>query len=160
MSAADQEASDRNPSESPLTSVTRRLSAEEFRRLRAFAIASGVVIERDGLAVLGFGEALALPLPNGLNDLRRCERCLTLSPTLGPRSSRSAPFISSRRRRNLSVPAVCVRRLGDAAVGGKVVGTAPSDAAIEALLSRGGRTSRRAGRNTTRRIPALVPASS
>jgi menaquinone-specific isochorismate synthase len=53
---------------SGLEFVCRSLTAAELARLRAQAFSGGLVIEREGLSILGLGTAAVLPLPNGLED--------------------------------------------------------------------------------------------
>jgi menaquinone-specific isochorismate synthase len=52
----------------PLRAVERAISPEQARLVRELAFASGLVIERDGCALAGIGEALTLSLPAGLGD--------------------------------------------------------------------------------------------
>jgi menaquinone-specific isochorismate synthase len=51
-----------------LRAISIDLSDEETARLRRLAFRRGSVLERDGRGIYGFGEALRLPLPNGLGD--------------------------------------------------------------------------------------------
>ncbi|HLI43227.1 MAG TPA: isochorismate synthase [Acidimicrobiales bacterium] len=52
----------------PLRAVERPISPAQARLLRQLAFASGLVVERDGCALAGIGEALTLSLPAGLGD--------------------------------------------------------------------------------------------
>ena len=54
---------------SPLYYALRPIGVDDLARLRQQAYESGRLIERDGLMILGFGEALVVELPGGLASL-------------------------------------------------------------------------------------------
>jgi menaquinone-specific isochorismate synthase len=119
-----------------LGSIVRPLSEKEFARLRALAIARGVVVERDGLSVLGFGEATSLPLPNGLSDPQALRRTAETLAAIGSRTVALGAFhFLPDAAVALTVPSVCVRRLDGASPIAVVVGTAPNEAAVTDLLA-------------------------
>jgi menaquinone-specific isochorismate synthase len=99
-----------------------------------------MVIERDGLSVLGFGEALSLPLPNGLNDPEALRVVADELASIGDGIVAVGTFhFLPGAGVALTVPSVCVRRLADAPPVAMVVGTAPSTAAIDELLTEADR---------------------
>ena len=101
---------ERPDSSAPLRSVARVLDAGEFAALRSLAFAGGVVVERDGLSVLGFGEARAFALPNGLTDplaLRQLQGSLAAIGH-GALAIGAFHFLPDAGV-SLSVPEVCVR---------------------------------------------------
>ncbi|MGC9962221.1 MAG: isochorismate synthase [Acidimicrobiales bacterium] len=122
-----------------LRSVARPLDGEEFARLRGLAFASGVVIERDGLSVLGFGEALSLPLPNGLTDPEALRMVADELALIGEGIVAVGTFhFLPGTGVSLAIPSVCVRRVADAAAVAVVVGFDPSTTAIDELLAEAG----------------------
>ncbi len=138
----------------------RTLTPDEFARLRAFAFASGTVMERDGLTVLGFGEAATIRLPSGLSDdgdLRAARESLALIEPADP-PTRGAGGAGATRRAGdgahvlcmaalpflpdaaatLVVPSVSVlSRYGEVAVA-TVIGDDPGQDAIDRLLEEHG----------------------
>jgi len=119
-----------------LDSIVRSLSEEEFARLRALAIARGLVVERDGLSVLGFGEATSLPLPNGLSDPQALRRAAKTLATIGSCTVALGAFhFLPDAGVALTVPSVCVRRLDGASPIAVIVGTSPTEAAVADLLA-------------------------
>ncbi len=119
-----------------LTSLVRPLQAQEFALLRLLAFARGVVVERDGLSVLGFGEAVSLPLPNGLGDPQATRDVAEILAAIGAGTIAIGAFhFLPDAGVALSVPAVCVYAVAGAEPVAVVVGTSPTEAAIDELLA-------------------------
>lgn len=126
---------ERPDSSAPLRSVARVLDAGEFAALRSLAFAGGVVVERDGLSVLGFGEARAFALPNGLTDplaLRQLQGSLAAIGH-GALAIGAFHFLPDAGV-SLSVPEVCVRATDGSDPVACVVGASPDDDPLQALL--------------------------
>jgi menaquinone-specific isochorismate synthase len=122
-------------SPAPLRSLTRALGADEFAALRSLAFARGVVVERDGLSVLGFGQSAAFPLPNGLTDplaLQRLQRFLAATGD-GALAIGAFHFLPDAGV-SLSVPEVLVRAVAGSDPVACVIGASPDGAAVDALL--------------------------
>jgi menaquinone-specific isochorismate synthase len=118
-----------------LTSTTHRLEAGELGRLRSLAFARGVVIERDGQTVLGFGKACELALPNGLEDPQALRRVTDLLARIGEGSVAMGTFaFLPGSETNLVIPVVCVRANAATPACAVVVGTTPRKAALDELL--------------------------
>lgn len=119
-----------------LTATTHALEPEMFARLRSLAFSRGVVIERDGLSVLGFGEALSIKLPNGLQDPQALGSVAAVLAEIGqPAVALGAFQFLPGAAAALVVPAVCVRaHTGDPPIA-VVVGTSLSDETIDELLA-------------------------
>ena len=125
---------------SPGPSAERQLSDSEFAALRSLAFSRGRVIERDGLSVMGFGEASTISLPNGLRDPCALEGVREVLATLSPAGERSnaivamgaLPFLPGRAT-SVVIPAVCIVARQGSAPSAVAVGTRSTEA-IDALL--------------------------
>jgi menaquinone-specific isochorismate synthase len=118
-----------------LTSTTYLLEQDELSKLRALAFGRGTVVERDGLSVLGFGQAFELRLPNGLQDpqaLRSVTEGLTCLD--GPAVAIGAFAFLPGAATTLVIPAVCVRATPDRPPIAVVVGRSPTRTAVHELL--------------------------
>ena len=92
---------------------------------RVLGVERGVVIERDGLSVLGIGEAAALPLPDGLTDPQALRAVTALLAKIGPAAMAIGTFhFLPDAGVALSIPAVAVHA-PDGAPPVAVVVTAP-----------------------------------
>ena len=126
---------------SPGLSAERQLSDSEFAALRSLAFSRGRVIERDGLSVIGFGEASTISLPNGLRDPCALEGVREVLETLSPAGERSnaivamgaLPFLPGRAT-SVMIPAVCIVARQGSAPSAVAVGTRSTEA-IDALLA-------------------------
>ncbi|MGH9172331.1 MAG: isochorismate synthase [Acidimicrobiales bacterium] len=127
-----------------LRSGSVEVTTEEFGRLRALAFATGRVIERDGLSVLGFGEAATIELPAGLTDpsaLRNVTRALASLAHSGtgeagrPLVAMGAFGFLPEAPAVLVVPSLLVLARAGAPAVAVAVGAAPRTAVTE-MLSR------------------------
>ncbi|MHB1508603.1 MAG: isochorismate synthase [Acidimicrobiales bacterium] len=120
---------------SDLRAQTYRLDDREVGLLRSLALARGLCLERDGLSVLGIGEAATVRLPNGLVDramLRQVKDSLEL---LGPFATAIGAFhFLPEAATSLTVPEVCVRVGEGAPPMAVVIGRAPTRDAVGALV--------------------------
>lgn len=118
-----------------LASTTRRLEPDELARLRSLAFAGGVVIERDGQTVLGFGKALELALPNGLHDPQALRLVTETLASIGGTTVAVGAFgFLPGAATTLAIPAVCVRASTSEPARAVMVGSSPTTAALEELL--------------------------
>lgn len=122
-----------------LRSTTRQLERVAFARLRSLAFHHGVVIERDGLSVLGLGQAVAISLPNGLQDPQALRHVTDALARIGePAVAIGAFAFLPGAPATLVIPTVCVRsEVGRPAVA-VVVGTSSEDALDELLEEAAG----------------------
>ncbi|MGA2210181.1 MAG: isochorismate synthase [Acidimicrobiales bacterium] len=122
-------------SPAPLRCVVRTLGSDELGLLRSLAFAGGVVVERDGLSVLGFGQAAVFSLPNGLTDpgaLRRLQGFLAAIGD-GVLAVGSFHFLPDAAV-SLSVPEVIVRAAAGSDPVACVIGASPDLGTVDALL--------------------------
>ncbi|HXY45287.1 MAG TPA: isochorismate synthase [Acidimicrobiales bacterium] len=130
------EAAPATPSLGSLASLARPLGAGEFARLRSHALARGVVVERDGLSVLGFGQAGVVPLPNGLGDPQATRAVPSSLAAIGPGVVAMGAFhFRPDTGVVLSVPSVCVRARAGTAPVAVVVAPSPTESAVDELLA-------------------------
>ncbi len=133
---------------SRLSAQSYRLDDREVGLLRSLALARGLCLERDGLSVLGIGEAATVPLPNGLVDrtmLRQVKDSLAL---LGPFATAIGAFhFLPEAATTLTVPAVCVRVGEGAPPMAVVIGRTPTRDAVGALVHEA-QTARTASRES------------
>jgi menaquinone-specific isochorismate synthase len=118
-----------------LTSTMHELNPDELGRLRSLAFARGVVIERDGETVLGFGKALELVLPNGLQDPQALRLVTEVLAGIGDATVAVGAFgFLPDAATTLVIPAVCVRAGTCEKALAVVIGSSPSKKAVEELL--------------------------
>jgi menaquinone-specific isochorismate synthase len=134
-----------------LISRTRQLSPEELRRLRSLAFARGVVIERDGETVLGFGKALELELPNGLQDPQALRLVTDVLAGIGAGVVAAGAFgFLPGAATTLAIPAVCVRAGACEPALAIMTGSSPSEGALEELLDEAERATNTASLSGSR----------
>ncbi len=118
-----------------LTALVYPLEDRELELLHSLALARGLCLERDGLSVLGLGEAATVLLPNGLVDramLRQVRESLAL---LGPLATAIGAFhFLPEAATSLTVPALCVRVGKGTPPVAVVVGRSPTRDQVEALV--------------------------
>jgi menaquinone-specific isochorismate synthase len=123
----------------PLISTSRELDAETFGRLRSLAFAGGVVVERDGLTVLGFGSARALSLPNGLQDPQALRLVTDTLAAIGRAAVAVGTFqFLPGGATELVVPEICVRAVAGQPAVAVVVGTRMDPTALDRLVDEAG----------------------
>lgn len=115
--------------------VVRPLQCHELAQLRSLAFARGAVVERDGLSVMGFGEAAALRLPDGLSDPTALRAVASSLAEIGPAAVALGTFcFRPDAGVTLSIPAVCARAIDGATPVAIVAGVSPSPVAVDDLL--------------------------
>ncbi|MGA8681714.1 MAG: isochorismate synthase [Acidimicrobiales bacterium] len=129
-----------------LDSLVRPLGVGEFAQLRSLAFARGLVVERDGLSVLGFGQAGELPLPNGLSDPHATREVARSLADIGPGALAMGAFhFLPEAGVALSVPSVCVRARAGAGPVAVVVGSSPTETVVDELLAEAATEGARSG---------------
>jgi len=118
------------------------LSSDETAALRRLAFRSGAVLEREGRAVYGFGQAARLELPGGLADDERCAEIEAAIAALGagtsprpPLAIGALPFLPDAPA-CLVVPDVAVIAEPGSPAVAVVTGTGHGRAALDRLLAK------------------------